>query len=76
MHRQYTVVEFASREVRERVFKAIEERGDSMAEDDTNKVSVKRAKISWQLKRNACLKKAAELLKKDSRYSGKAVTIE
>ena len=69
-------MESSSREVRERVFKEIEKRGGSMQEDDSNKVSVKRAKISWQLKRNAALKKAAELLKKDVRAKGKDVAIE
>ena len=71
-----SIVEFSSREVRERVFKEIEKRGDSMQEDDSNKVSVKRAKIFWQLKRNAALKKAAELLKKNVRAKGKDVAIQ
>ena len=73
---QLSVVELSSRDVRERVLKKVDERGGSMAEDDSNKVSIKRAKIQWQLKRNASLKKASELLKKDPRAKDKEVTIE
>ena len=42
-----------------------------MLEDDQNQVSVKRAKIAWQLKRNANLKQAVDRLKKDGKLQGK-----
>ena len=71
-----SIVEFASREIRERVLKEVDKHGGKMAEDDSNYVSIKRAKISWQLKRNASLKKALDLVKKDSRARGKNVSIE
>ena len=73
---QLSVVEFSSRDLRERVLKKVDERGGSMPEDDSNNVSIKRAKIQWQLKRNASLKKASEILKKDPRAKDKEVTIE
>ena len=62
--------------MRERVLKKIDERGGSMPEDDSNNISIKRAKIQWQLKRNASLKKASEILKKDPRAKDKEVTID
>ena len=39
------------------------------------KISVKRAKTAFQLKRNASLIKASELLKKDDRCKNKSVAI-
>ena len=71
------IVEFASREIRERVLKEIENKhGGKIAEDNSNFVSIKRPKIAWQLKRNASLKKAVDLLKKDPCARGKDVSIE
>ena len=46
-----------------------------MSEDDKNQVSIKRAKIAWQLKRNASLKQAVDRLKKDGKLQGKEPVI-
>ena len=61
-----SVVEFPSRAVREQVLKKVQDGHKGvMSEDDKNNVSVKRVKTASQLKRNAYLKKALDLLKKD-----------
>ena len=71
-----TIVEFSSRDVREKVLKKIESENSKMAEDDRNVISIGRAKTAWQLKRNNNLTKAADALKKDNRSQGKTVKIE
>ena len=47
-----------------------------MNEDDANVISIKRAKIAWQLKRNACLRKAVDVLKKDDKAKSENVFVD
>ena len=58
------IVELFSRDVREEVLKKVLQNKTTIAEADKNTVSLNRAKTAWQLKRNANLKKALEVLKK------------
>jgi hypothetical protein len=69
-----TIVEFASRDVRETVLKKIEA-GSKMSVGG-NEISIRRNKTAWQLKRNAALFRAEEALKKDSRVKDQNLTVK
>ena len=70
-----SIVEFPSQSIREQVLKKINDGNPSMKDSQGNTIDIKRAKTSWQLKRNAALKSACDLLKKDSRCKDKSVEI-
>jgi len=46
-----------------------------MAEDDSNEISIRRAKFSWPLKRHASLKRASDALKAAEECKGKKLEI-
>ena len=63
--------------MRESVLKNLEKKKLALKEDDSaSTIGIKRAKTVFQVKRNGFLKKAADVLKKDSRAQGKTVSIE
>ena len=70
------IVELTCRNERESVLKKLEKDKTTMHEGDANVISVQRAKTAFQLKRNASLKKALEILKKVSRSIGQTVEID
>ena len=70
-----TIIEMSSRQLREEALKKLTEDPSKMDIGNSGKLTVARAKTSMQLKRNSCLLKAADLLKKDSRNIGKNVEI-
>ena len=71
-----SIVELSSRDVRETVLKKLQQDKTTLKEDDgVGEVSFNRAKTTWQLNCNGNLKKAMDLLKKDSRCKGKSVDI-
>ena len=67
------VVEFSSRTVREDVLQKLNRENSLMTSG--GKITCNRAKTAIQLKRNACLMKACNLLKKDNRCKNKSVNI-
>jgi len=69
------IVELSSRQVREQTLKKLQA-NSTMKDSGDNKISVARAKTASQLKRNASLKKACDLLKKDGRTNGLTVEIK
>ena len=73
-----SVIEFPSRDLKEAVLKkTISETRDLFVKNNSgDKVSVGRAKTEWQRKRNGALRKAEDVLKKDSRAQGQAVVLE
>ena len=70
-----TIVEVASRNVREEVLKKFNEANSTKKDAAGGNISIGRAKTSLQLKRNGALKQAMKLVKQDSRASGKSVEI-
>ena len=61
-----SIVEFASRDIRERILKNITAAKSKLLDNFGKEIAFGRAKTAFQRKRNESLKKAAELLKKDS----------
>ena len=68
------IVELSNRQTREAALKKLTEDNSKLDTGDGS-LTVARAKTSMQLKRNGCLTKAADLLKKDSRNKNKTVEI-
>jgi len=70
-----TIVEVASRNVREEILKKLKETTSTRKDAAGGNISVGRAKTSLQLKRNGALKQAMKLVKQDARAEGKSVEI-
>ena len=70
-----SIVEMSSRQVREEVLKKLAADNSKLDLGDAGQLNVQRAKTSVQLKRNNCLTKAADALKKDDRTAGQSVGI-
>ena len=70
-----TIVELASRSVRELALKRFSE-ANSQLTDGAGVVKADRAKTALQMKRNDALRKALLLIQKDARAQGKSPEIE
>jgi len=69
-----SVVELSSRQAREEALKALTNDSSKLG-NGPGTVQVGRAKTSMQLKRNGCLTKAADVLKKCNQNKGKSIQI-
>ena len=69
-----SIVELSSRQAREEALKALTN-DSSKLENGSGTVQVGRAKTSMQLKRNSCLIKAADALKKCDQNKDKSIQI-
>jgi len=70
-----TIVEVASRNVREEILKKLKETTSTRKDAAGGNIAVGRAKTSLQLKRNGALKQAMKLVKQDARAKDKSVEI-
>ena len=71
---EMSTVELSSRQAREEALKKLTQ-DNSKLDGASGVLKVARAKTSTQLKRNSCLTRAADILKKDGRNNGKTVEI-
>ena len=68
------IVTLSSRSIREIILKEVENKPP--ADLTRNELKIDRAKTASQLARNSALRRASDVLKKDTRCSSKEVTIE
>ena len=65
-----SIIEFASRTVRDAVLKDMKDKPQLQKDSDGSTLKFDRAKSAMQLKRNSCLKRALEMIKKDPKSRG------
>jgi len=70
------LVEFRSRDARESVLKKMQNDSLTLSDEDNSVLKTDRARSTWQLKRNANLYKAFEVISKDASAKDKDVKIE